>query len=483
MVNFTGNFCSNVVNPLTICSPLNPVAFSVEFEKPAQVWNEFSNALLKKPHQNEGDAVSAFLSTTQIQWEKPEAVSEASRTASIISYLADALFNFGYKIQAFLNPNPNNALRMYQAIENNNERAIQILINAGFDVNQPDEFGNTPLHWAVKNNNERAVQILIDADADVNQPDEDGNTPLHWAVKNNNERAMQILIDAGADVNQANKFDNTPLYRAVENNNKRAVQILIDAGALRTILFLRKHFLDRSFLDPELFLKVLTKLIAERPANIDFDPTGLDSFDDKGTCSAMALDFASRYNSKCTASVDKIQCVIDFKPYYLHNTEEYTSMQTAYNTIQLLDKFLDISDCDDACKADVLAHEKMQSLANYHDMTLTPVTKTLDWESLNDEELGSIIDNLPKGTYVIRMIQPNENHKKESYGHTMVFVKEDDFQLYYDNGKSLRLIPNQEAEGVVKIINQWTSIPTLRIYKATCPSEGCTNLAELPTTT
>lgn len=44
------------------------------------------------------------------------------------------------------------------------------------------------------------VQILIDAGADVNSRNDAGRTPLHWAAETENCGVVELLLKVGADV-------------------------------------------------------------------------------------------------------------------------------------------------------------------------------------------------------------------------------------------------------------------------------------------
>lgn len=54
---------------------------------------------------------------------------------------------------------------------------------------------------------ERLADLLIDAGADVNIPDNEGNFPLHYAILKPYETTLpNQLLDAGADINCRNKL-------------------------------------------------------------------------------------------------------------------------------------------------------------------------------------------------------------------------------------------------------------------------------------
>ena len=59
---------------------------------------------------------------------------------------------------------------------------------------------STPLHFASCCDNTDAMQLLIEAGADIDARSDIGLTPLHWAALCGNTAAIQLLIGAGANV-------------------------------------------------------------------------------------------------------------------------------------------------------------------------------------------------------------------------------------------------------------------------------------------
>jgi ankyrin repeat protein len=70
-------------------------------------------------------------------------------------------------------------------------------------VNSKGFFGNVPLIVAITWGNKQAVELLLDAGADINVPCEGGNTPLHEAIQAAQFEIARLLVARGA--NQASR--------------------------------------------------------------------------------------------------------------------------------------------------------------------------------------------------------------------------------------------------------------------------------------
>ena len=77
----------------------------------------------------------------------------------------------------------------------------------------------TPRLYAAREGATGVVQLLLDAGADIEQADANGTTPLLAAVINDRMDAARVLIEAGANVNAVDWYGQTPLWAAVDIRN------------------------------------------------------------------------------------------------------------------------------------------------------------------------------------------------------------------------------------------------------------------------
>lgn len=90
-----------------------------------------------------------------------------------------------------------------------------------------------PLHKAVFYEFEEAIGLLIDAGADVNLPDDRKQTALHLAATNHRKTCRGIiikLIAAGANPEAKDDSGMTPLETAIEARNRDAEAVLRSLG-------------------------------------------------------------------------------------------------------------------------------------------------------------------------------------------------------------------------------------------------------------
>ena len=146
---------------------------------------------------------------------------------------------------------------LHIAARNDYRELLELLVDAGCDIDAKDRRGDTPLHEAISQENIQLAKFLVDADCDKDAKNKYGDTPLHDAVSKNNVHLVKLLLDAGCDadakdastassphgrwgvarkhlhgcdVDAKNKYGNSPLHDAISKDNVHLVKLLVDAG-------------------------------------------------------------------------------------------------------------------------------------------------------------------------------------------------------------------------------------------------------------
>uniref|UniRef100_A0ABM5F9C1 Palmitoyltransferase n=1 Tax=Pogona vitticeps TaxID=103695 RepID=A0ABM5F9C1_9SAUR len=107
----------------------------------------------------------------------------------------------------------------------------QELIEAGYDVRQPDKENVTLLHWAAINNRLDLVKFFISKGAIVDQLGGDLNsTPLHWAIRQGHLSMVILLLKFGADPALIDGEGYSSLHLAVLFQHMPVIAYLISKG-------------------------------------------------------------------------------------------------------------------------------------------------------------------------------------------------------------------------------------------------------------
>ena len=133
-------------------------------------------------------------------------------------------------------------------------RMVQALIKAGADVNRMSEYNTSALteasffpkegiHRANPSEHVRCLELLAEAGADVNMHDPSGATPLTKACRSGFDDGVNVLIKSGADVNKLSVVGDdqmwthlaghglSPLMEAVSLGFLRCTELVVAAGA------------------------------------------------------------------------------------------------------------------------------------------------------------------------------------------------------------------------------------------------------------
>jgi len=132
--------------------------------------------------------------------------------------------------------------QLFKAVTAKEHEKVRGLLNPGYlarmfwgaaDVNVAScADGRTVLMEAILNNDEKMVDILLIAGADVNRRDNLGRTVVHMAACRSSHRNMILAVKHAPHLlEEEHLFRKTPLWLAAHNRNAMAVEVLLAAGA------------------------------------------------------------------------------------------------------------------------------------------------------------------------------------------------------------------------------------------------------------
>jgi len=100
--------------------------------------------------------------------------------------------------------------KLTEALKEGCKKIVELLVNAGLSINQPDEESFTPLHNACRKGYDEMVEILLGLKANPELKDREGNTALHLA---STTKIVELLISSSSvDVNARNNRAQTKLH-------------------------------------------------------------------------------------------------------------------------------------------------------------------------------------------------------------------------------------------------------------------------------
>ncbi|MDN3549296.1 ankyrin repeat domain-containing protein [Mucilaginibacter aquaedulcis] len=98
---------------------------------------------------------------------------------------------------------------LHNSVQTGDVGNVELLINQGADLNELDEFGNSPLHWAVMGGYYDIVKILLEAGANPNVLSTDGYSPKWSAVDWGLVEITDLLNSYDGKVITNDHFDRT----------------------------------------------------------------------------------------------------------------------------------------------------------------------------------------------------------------------------------------------------------------------------------
>jgi hypothetical protein len=121
-------------------------------------------------------------------------------------------------------------MSLANAIIHDRPDLVEQYLKMGAPVNEPDEYGYTPLIETAIVNNTAMTKLLLDNGADPNGQDMAYGTALHWAVENNNIEMASLLLEHGANPNAYTTASESCMVKPLLRRNVQLKNLLVEKG-------------------------------------------------------------------------------------------------------------------------------------------------------------------------------------------------------------------------------------------------------------
>ena len=126
---------------------------------------------------------------------------------------------------------PNGFTLLFMACKNGYTKCAQLLIDAGFKVDQVYAERLNPLHIAAEKDYAKIVEILLENGANIEANEEDRKSALHIAAQNGCFKVVKVLLEKGANSEAVDEDGKTALHHAAEYGSSKIVEVLLEKGA------------------------------------------------------------------------------------------------------------------------------------------------------------------------------------------------------------------------------------------------------------
>ncbi len=146
----------------------------------------------------------------------------------------DQLLEYGYEVNA---RNEDGDTALIGAVSNNHLEVVQVLLERGADFSIANNLGVTPMPSAIHNQNIPIIETLLNAGANPHNVDERNRTILMVAAENDGSlELVERLLKFGVNINATRLDGRTALMNAAEKGNEDIVKILLNRGVDVTMI-------------------------------------------------------------------------------------------------------------------------------------------------------------------------------------------------------------------------------------------------------
>ena len=143
----------------------------------------------------------------------------------------------------------NDLTALQNAVDKEHPDVVQLLIDAGADIETKDEEGQSPLHWASRSGSLAIVKMLVEAGAGVCVTDNEGRTCLTLAGANGHTEIVRYLANLPedcreVDVKQTDRLGNTTLEAALEQGNAMKEEMKALQEMMKSVMDQQKEMLE-----------------------------------------------------------------------------------------------------------------------------------------------------------------------------------------------------------------------------------------------
>ena len=182
---------------------------------------EFHPAKFERWRYREGTFANVILEFSLSSLELHQAVGRGD-LATVQALLANG---------ADVDERDNGETALIVAAHTRREDIVQVLLDAGSNVNAENRSGHTALMAAASRGSPEIAQLLLAAGADVNGKDDQGNSALIWAAMIGHASVAQTLLAKGADPNVEAERGETALSLATRGGRTEIIRLLREVGA------------------------------------------------------------------------------------------------------------------------------------------------------------------------------------------------------------------------------------------------------------